>query len=263
MCSAFDKKLAMLMAVLTWMCLLSPTVASRDAASLATSKSLERNGDLDKDWSEVPKVPLGNGRVASDGFKTYYVDKFQKLGLLSEPGKQNFLTFLGNVFEAAFSMMLLHPQLSEKYYEGMPTLGEHCFKYAGALAGEYYFGGSDGLDQLGLSGVKALNDDWNSAAKEQVGGQGRVSLESFKQVYVTKFASLLNDQTRPRYKEFLSFTFAASFNMMLAKSDLDAKKDQNGGGTLGGHCFRYAGLMAGEFYFSGGSGYSDLLHLVS
>lgn len=250
------------MVVLMSMCLLRPTVASRNVESLATSISLDHNTDLDDDWNKAQKVPIGSGRVSLDGFKTRYVAKFIDLGLLSESGKPDYLTFLDSVFKSAFSMMLLHPQPSEKYYDGMPTLGEHCFKYAGALAGEYYFGGNNGADRLGLSEVPALTDDWNNATKVPVGGTGRVTLEHFEQLYLTKFASSLTEHTRPKYKQFLSNTFVASFSMMLATPDLASKMYQSGG-TLGGHCFRYAGLMAGEFYFSGGSGYSDLLHLVS
>jgi len=54
----------------------------------------------------------------------------------------------------------------------------------------------------------------------------------------------------PSYLDFLDATFTAALRMMLP-----ANKD-----TIGGHCFRYAALMAREFYAAAG-GPPDLLQV--
>lgn len=200
------------------------------------------------DWDLVSKVPIGDGRVTPDAFKEYYVSKFLKEGVLVEDGVPGYEAFLDSVFDAAFGMALLRPQLAVDYH-GKPTLGVHSFKYASVMAGEYYFGGHDGQDRLRLSEVQTLTDDWKSAPKVEVGGQNRVTEEGFAHVYKTRFARLLTENTMPAYEEFLGLVFSASFDMMLAKPDLDSKRFE-GAGTLGGHCFRYAGLMARKFYFA-------------
>merc|ERR1712066_775357 len=54
-----------------------------------------------------------------------------------------------------------------------------------------------------------------------------------------KHAEKLVPETAKFYEAFLEKNFQSALSMMLPQ-----KKS-----TLGGHCFRYAGLMAGEFYF--------------
>jgi len=261
------------MAVFMWMCLLIPTVAVRDET--ATSGSLEVNRDLDSDWKHAEKTD--NGQVTLDTFKTLYVAKFLDMGLLSQTGVPNYIIYLKSVFETAFSLLMFaDDDIPENYDDMASTLEEHGFKYAGALAGEYYFGGNSGADRLNLSDVVVLSDAWHDADKVQIKGKNRVTPESFEQVYLSRFEYQVQAVTRatvdservylskvePAYKQFLAKTFDTSFKMMLAVPDL-ASKMYNGKGTLGEHCFRYAGLMAGEFYFPSGGGRRDLLHLVS
>jgi len=150
--------------------------------------------------------------------------------------KESYIKFLNALFDTGTALMLP----SQK-----TDLGKHCFGYAALLANEFYF--AEPMDYLCLAeepkspdnlvAVRTdLNADWAQVTKD---AEGRVSLESFKTHYLQKFADRLVPESQKSYEAFLEQNFQAALSMMLP-----AEKD-----SLGGHCFRYAGLMAGEFYF--------------
>merc|ERR1719277_2349183 len=124
-------------------------------------------------------------------------------------------------------------------------LGKHCFGYATLLVPEFYcekpkdslkLAGED-RPADGLAGIRAgLDEDWTQVRKTP---DGRVSMDAFIDHFMEKYKDKLVPGSDKEYKKFLEVNFKSSTNMMLPK-----QKD-----TLGGHCFRYGALMAGEFYF--------------
>mmetsp|Transcript_113945 Transcript_113945/g.207283 ORF Transcript_113945/g.207283 Transcript_113945/m.207283 type:complete len:229 (-) Transcript_113945:43-729(-) len=124
-------------------------------------------------------------------------------------------------------------------------LGKHCFGYMTLLAPEFY--GDKPQDNLALAAsVKPLDDfsevrddldnDWEKVPKDS---SGRVTEDAFVNYFVTKHSAKLVPQTVYVYMQFLKQNFKSCLAMMLP----EAKS------TLGGHCFRYGALIAGEFYF--------------
>jgi hypothetical protein len=96
--------------------------------------------------------------------------------------------FLAAVFDAGTAMML-PDQKSD--------LGQHCYGYAHIFAREFYFGGNNGQDQLGLQAplpaAKAgtplakvhtlVNADFSSVDKDS---DGRVSRAAFKRYFLSQ-----------------------------------------------------------------------------
>merc|ERR1712187_225148 len=123
--------------------------------------------------------------------------------------------------------------------------GKHCFGYATLLVPEFYcekpkdslkFAGSERPSD-GLAEVRTeLDNDWLNVSKDR---DGRVTAAAFVDHFMEKHKDKLVPGSASEYKKFLEVNFKSSTNMMLP-----AQKD-----TLGGHCFRYGALMAGEFYF--------------
>jgi len=282
---------------------------------------LLNNTNLNGDWQAVPKDQ--SGRVGPSSFKTFYLEKYMaKLPTLGI--RSSYSAYLDKVFIAS-RMMMLH--LPSKF--GLGTLGGHCFRYAGLLAGEFYFGGAP-LDQLGvvqkprvdqqtfvvtstfsrpdplfdvhakavfhaatammlpklkkdvgkhcfsfgvimvgefyshdgsvpdflgLTSATApqdvtlrtvydtMNADWNEVQKN---AKDRVVQKDFHDFYMQKFRTTLVDPAEAiAYSAYLDKCFYAGRTMMVALPE------KFGLGSLGGHCFRYAGLLAREFYFNG------------
>ena len=88
-----------------------------------------------------------------------------------------------------------------------------------------------------MASVRAdLDADWEKVAKDK---NGRVAQTQFREHFTKKHKDLLVPETKKHYQAFLDLNFQSALAMMLPEKKA----------TLGGHCFRYAALMAGEFYF--------------
>jgi len=149
-------------------------------------------------------------------------------------------------------------------------LGRHSFSYGLLFAYEWYSADGSVPDVLGLTKTsspcdasfpelpavrKSLEADWTEVSPE---GR-RVSKQQFVNHYVKKFEKkLTGNGALASYKKYLA---AAFFAGQMAMANFPKRVAS---GTLGAHCFKYAGLLAGEFHFSGRSGgYSDSLKLLS
>jgi hypothetical protein len=159
--------------------------------------------------------------------------------LLPKGSKQteDYKKYVSMLFDTATSLMLPKPK---------NDLGKHCFGYAALLAGEFYFSNMP-ADRLGLKSSERPNDsvaharadldkDWDMVVKDE---SGRVALSQFRDHFKKKHEGKLIPETEKHYEAFLDSNFQSALAMMLPE-----KKS-----TLGGHSFRYAGLLAGEFFF--------------
>jgi len=180
-------------------------------------------------------LPDGNARVPRDVF---VVNCKKVAGPVPESHKHAFDQFVNSLFDTGTALML-PAQKSD--------LGKHCFGYATLMVPEFY--GEKPNDALslaapastrpddGIADVRiALDEDWANVEKNE---DGRVTSEAFVNHFMGKFKDRLVDGSAPQYRQFLETNFKSSCNMMLPE-----EKD-----SLGGHCFRYGALMAGEFYF--------------
>ena len=79
--------------------------------------------------------------------------------------------------------------------------------------------------------------DWAAVDKNE---RGRVGRAAFVKHLLAKHAGRLTAGSTPAFTEFLGRAFDAGTALMLP-----AKKPD-----LGRHCFSYAALLAGEFYFA-------------
>lgn len=149
--------------------------------------------------------------------------------------------FVGSMFETGVAMMLPNKK---------HDLGKHGFGYASLLCAEFY--GDNPADRLQLAGpgrpkdafkgLRAeLDKDWARVEKDS---DDRVTLDAFTEYFLKKYANrpcMKNDTGIAAFKTFLAQNFESSCAMMLPEHK----------STLGGHGFRYAGLMTGEYYFEG------------
>lgn len=202
--------------------------AKNEASPTALLRKSESFTDKVKHQWSLAHADAMNARVDRDLFISQFLDT-------TRPDVEALhLGYLQSVFDSAIAMML--PAVKT-------DLGKHCFTYASILAEEFYAADGSAPDKLGLvGGANAeLDADWTAVSKNS---EGRVALESFKQFYTTKYSLQVQGQT-VAFTSFLEYVFLSARMMMLLLPDKFAK------GTLGGHCFRYAGLMVGEFYFGG------------
>jgi len=150
--------------------------------------------------------------------------------------REAFEAFANDLFDASTGLMLPAQKAD---------LGKHCFSYGYLLSKEFYADKPE--DQLSLVAEgrpvdslqelrEQLDSDWAAVRKDD---DGRVTLEAFKEQMVSKHAGQLVPESSANFEASLELDFKSALSMMLP-----AQKT-----TLGGHCFRYAGLMAGEFYF--------------
>lgn len=137
--------------------------------------------------------------------------------------------YLNDIFDLGTAMML--PAQKD-------DLGRHCFSYGFLLSKEFY--GDSPLDLMGFTkgSSQELDVDWGKVAKD---GSGRVTLDAFKSAMLNKHATRLTEVNAESFDAYLDQCFKVGLSMMLP----DIKT------TLGGHCFRYASMAAGEFYFKG------------
>jgi len=182
-------------------------------------------------WATVHQNMEANARVPREVFVEYCMSRAQGLPKLGE-----YEAYLNTLFDTATALMLP----AEK-----TDLGKHCFGYASLLANEFYF--DQPADMLSLKaeskpkdkleGVRANMDaDWAAVDKD---AEGRVSIDAFVNHFLNKHAAQVVPESQQNYETFLIQNFNSALAMMLP----DQKTN------LGGHCFRYAAVMAGEFYF--------------
>lgn len=129
--------------------------------------------------------------------------------------------------------------------ERRDDVGQHAFGYAYLMAVEFY--DDQPTDYLGLAREERAEDeyatlradldqDWDNVQRDQ---EGRVTNDVFVDYYLNKHSDKLVQETSEAYASFLVHVFRTCLCMMLPEQRE----------TLGGHCFRYGGLLAGEFYF--------------
>ena len=94
-------------------------------------------------------------------------------------------------------------------------------------------------DELVLERLEMIRGEWGLAPKN---ASGRVDLDLFKEHMLATHADNLTEATTPSYDAFLDRCFEAGIGLMLAPGQ-PPKTD------LGRHCFSYAMLLAGEWYF--------------
>jgi len=85
--------------------------------------------------------------------------------------------------------------------------------------------------------VKDIQNEWSMVGKNE---RGRVDRAAFCRAMLHKHGSKLSTGSRGVYEQFLNKCFDSATALMLP-----AKKED-----LGRHCFSYAALLAGEFYFA-------------
>jgi len=197
--------------------------------------------DVDKAWAKAHEtLPDPKARVDYEHF-------YEAVKHLNRDDEKHdaFDKFAKQVFRTGTAFMASD-------WQDWNDLGKHCFSYAYLMANEFY--DDKPRDNLGLT-LKATErpqDQTEAIRKEcdqawetvQKDGDGRVTWEAFKVFFINKYGENLNSESKPHYENFLKQLFTTNLAMMLP-----AKKD-----TLGGHCFRYGALMAGEFYFDAAKG---------
>jgi len=187
-------------------------------------------------WARAHQLNSFNNRVDRSTFVTTCMST-APASFLNQ--KTDFEQYLNDIFDLGLKMML--PAQKN-------DLGRHCFSYGYLLSKEFY--GDAPADVLGLvSGASPdLDADWAAVEKD---GEGRVTSAAFKTVMKSKHGSKVSDAEASSFDAYLDQAFKVGQSMMLPEVK----------STLGGHCFRYAALAAGEFYF-GGKG-EDVLGLTS
>lgn len=94
-------------------------------------------------------------------------------------------------------------------------------------------------DSSVTAALERIRTEWGIAPKN---ASGRVDRELFKEHLLEVHHEQLTPAVTAVFEEFLDRCFDAAVGLMLAPG-CDAKPD------LGRHCFSYAMLFAGEFYF--------------
>merc|ERR1712166_1415045 len=180
-------------------------------------------------WADPALDKTAGGRVNEASFKTFMKAKYGASTTLTAAYDE----FLGTVFTAATSMML--PAVKT-------DLGEHCFTYAAAFAGEFYFFADlndSAPDRLKLKGEGAVTDldaSWTNIPKDN----SRVTKAHFVAFFADKYsARTTTAKTAAAFQTFAGKVFTAATSMMLPTSKTD----------LADHCFKYAAGLIGEFYF--------------
>jgi len=174
-------------------------------------------------------------RVPQEAFVRYCMS-FAPLNAVKRDAFQHYVNIL---FDSGLAMLL--PAKAT-------DLGKHCFGYIALLVNEFY--GDEPEDRLGLVGADRpdddlfllraeLDQDWENIEKDE---DERVSWTAFRDYFLEKYADKLAGASKVAFVEFLEKDFASALAMMLPRRRI----------TIGGHCFRYAALLAGEFYFDTG-----------
>lgn len=208
----------------------------REAANTtAAVVRVDPKKDVAQSWDAVHTSQKleENARVPREAFVNSCKET---IGTLPDSHKEAFEAYANSLFDTGTALMLPAQKTD---------LGKHCFGYATLLVPEFY--GEEPKDGLGLATSDKPTDsfatlraeldaDWEKVEKNS---DGRVTKDVFTNYFMEKNKDKLVPESAENYRKFLEQDFKSSTSMMLP-----SVKD-----TLGGHCFRYGGLMAGEFYF--------------
>jgi len=235
--------------------LVDAAASLRTAAAAQSSSAVLPSTFVAAAWDEVHAfLPSASTRVDRVAFVHFAMSRHGQRG----PKSPEYYQFLNHLFDSAVQLMLPKEKTD---------LGKHCFGYAAIFAEEFYFGKPRDILGLnteprpldGLAGVRAgLDADWAAVSKDEA---GRVTFEAFKALMCDKHQGSIIPQIAEQYNTFLSTTFKTASALMLPNVKT----------TLGGHCFKYAALMAAEFYFgaarelatgSGSSSVADVLDVT-
>lgn len=233
------------------------------------------------------KEPTPKERIPQAVFEDLWVDLMKELLPKYLTGnewtltqQEEFRLFLAKVFEASVAMMPPVEAGPPRVYKD--TLGGHCFKYASILAHEYYFlrVPTDHLDLVKPVGDRdfhasplkllqfEMDSEWSDAEPDKIPSgelKGRITRDNFIHFYgqfysnrvqgpegggTTAAGEELPEQapTSEVFEEFLGRTWDAAHEMMNPWGAMMRKE------SLGAHCFKYAGVLVGEYYFTGNPG---------
>merc|ERR1719379_2337674 len=103
-------------------------------------------------------------------------------------------------------------ELDAKSHNGAGTLGGHCFRYAGLLAGEYHFG------SLNLS---APRDNWATVNKKPAGGVGQEAFVAYFLGAIGRYLSPAERRRFGQYLEYQAFPGALRANVEAGQAALD------------------------------------------
>lgn len=208
---------------------------------------------LDADWKAVNKTWTaafgGSQGVTRRGFTDFFLKKYNALNNKEDAAETAYKAYLSKVFVATAGM----GKGCQK------TLSGHCFRYAAALAGEFSFGGNtqDRLhltrEERGAEMIPAnqfgklkgneetgrlveMDTAWVSAPKDPTGG-----------VTKTDWLNLMNG----KYKDVLMGSQVGRFSSFLSDLyDCAIAMEHPIQTALGAHGFKYAAVVASEFYWS-------------
>ncbi len=177
-------------------------------------------------------------RIDREAFRSFCLQELLPKGMAHSTAYEKYIAAL---FDTATCLVLPAKQTE---------LGRHCFGYAALLAGEFHFNNNNSpADRLCLlSSAERPDDrvasaradvdlDWGAVSKDK--NEQRVSLSQFCTYFLKKYESRLVPETTKHFETFLKSNFQSALAMMLPHKTK----------TLDEHCFRYAALIAGEFYF--------------
>jgi len=218
---------------------IAPIQKIKTAAPPPPSPPIEKadtdpRGIVAEAWREVHQdLPEPNARIDREHFVAYCMSKIPE----EAQRRAAYQAYVESLHDTGLALMLPNKKTD---------LGKHCFGYSVLLAQEFYLEGK-GPDCLALQGDPAkdvsmasvqqeLTNAWETVKKDD---NGRVTKDAFCEYHLDKYADRLVEETKEDYKAFLEMDFQTALNMMLPEEKT----------TLGGHCFRYGSLMAGEFYF--------------
>ncbi|CAE8587808.1 unnamed protein product, partial [Polarella glacialis] len=212
-----------------------PCTGRGTGASLETAQSRVRDR-----WVKAQKLLAEPAaRIPDAVFVVVAIES----SVVSGPRRHEYTDFLTALFGASTALML--PAVKA-------DVGKHCFGYGCLLADEFYFDPDAGpADRLGLVEPKhldvdttllAVRDKMNAAwTKVEKNKEQRVTINAFTEFCLKAHEEDVDDDlaVKHNYKRFLAKVF-----------DVGVKMSGTTQGTLGQHCFKYAALFAGEFYFA-------------
>merc|ERR1712086_936548 len=164
-------------------------------------------------WADAALDKTADGRVKEASFKTFMKAKYGA----STTETAAYDTFLGTVFAAATSMML--PDVKT-------DLGEHCFTYAAAFAGEFYFANDSAPDRLKLKGAGAVTDldtSWTNIPKDN----SRVPKANSVAFFAGKYSAGTTTAKTSAFQTFADNVFTPQFAQDSNDSKCRAQENKN------------------------------------
>lgn len=200
---------------------------------------------VEKDWAAVPKK---DEVVRAEDFINYVLDKYRKQ-ITGDPWDKAYMDYLSSLFTT-----LAPASLDARKRKHSAALDKRRFSQAVILAGEFYFPRPlDALNDLDRAHLE-LENAWSAVPK--VEGEDRVDQQGFTTYFEELHSSrfILDPQHESNFKKAFKTHLGKAFDVGVSMM-LPAQKT-----TVGKHCFRYAAMVANEFYFPGSG--ADKLGLV-